>query len=533
MESGIVEAREVAIARAEACEVCFLDLAHYDIDYSNAMRLSRSLAEGLSAFPLFILGDIATVGMANPIDLRAVDQIRSRLRCEVDPVLCEPAALRRLIERAYAMAADVQGQASDPGGPGEAGWAEASLTTGKEPVVAAVNQILAQAVERGASDIHIGADEHQLHLRYRIDGALQHQQGPGIAAHDALIRRLKVIANLDLTQSRRPQDGKFRFVHGDTAIDVRLSIVPTVCGENAVLRLLTSSAALRGFGDLGMSADHVEGLESALAHPHGMLLVTGPTGSGKTTTVYTALKHLNTPERNIITIEDPVEVRMPVIRQVQVNAEIGLTFAGALRSILRQDPDVVFVGEIRDEETARIAIQAALTGHMVLTTLHTNDAAGAIPRLRDLGCPAFALNAALIGAVAQRLVRQVCRDCIVKATAEPGLARLFGIESDEGLVRGAGCGRCSSTGYRGRLGIYELLTLTDQVRAAIEAGASDSGIRSAACESGMRPMWKDGLAKARVGMTTLSEVARVSAVHGLDRAAMSPPQPSPEMRLSA
>jgi type IV pilus assembly protein PilB len=511
VQAGVLSAREVAIVRAETCEVPYLDLANYEIDFANTNLVPRATAESLCAFPLFALEGGVTVGMANPLDLRAVDQLRAVLRTEVEPVLCEPAALRRLIDRAYALAGDTVADTLARAA------ADAEQTTGKEPIVAAVNQILAQAIERGASDIHIGPDEHDLHLRYRIDGTLHTQQGPGLSAHGPLIRRLKVMANLDLTQTRRPQDGKFRFTHHDRAVDVRLSILPTVCGENAVLRLLTGSGALRGLADLGMAGDDAAEFERCLDAPHGMILVTGPTGSGKTTTVYTGLKRLNTTERNILTIEDPVEIRMPMIRQVQVNTEIGMTFAGALRSILRQDPDVVFVGEIRDDETARIAVQAALTGHLVLSTLHTNDAPGAIPRLRDLGCPGFAINAALLGVVAQRLVRRVCDQCSRPQEAEPRHAAVLGVRAGEGgFARGTGCAKCAHTGYRGRVGVYELLRMSAKVQRAIDDGADTASLRSAAQASGMRAMWVDGLEKARLGLTTLDEVARVVAVHATD-----------------
>jgi len=339
-----------------------------------------------------------------------------------------------------------------------------------------------------------------MHLRLRIDGTLHPQQGPGLSMHQGIVQRLKVMANLDLTQSRRPQDGKFRFSHNGQQVDVRLSIIPTVCGENVVMRLLTSAASIRGFTELGLPPGLRTQLEGLLDMPHGMILVTGPTGSGKTTTLYTGLKRLNIPGRNIMTIEDPVEIRMPLIRQVQTNSEIGMTFAGALRSILRQDPDVVFVGEIRDEETARIAVQAALTGHLVLSSLHTNDAAGAIARLREFGCPAFAINGALLGIVAQRLVRKVCTDCAKPAKPDPVLLARFGLTDGQGQwASGAGCARCHSQGLRGRMGVYELLKLTGSMQGLVDRGVTTRELARAATEAGMQPMHIDGLNKARLG----------------------------------
>ncbi|MBY0307226.1 MAG: GspE/PulE family protein, partial [Phycisphaerales bacterium] len=507
VEQSVLTPRQVALVRAQICEVPFVDLEHYQVDIANARRMPKSMSESLGALPLFVLEETATVGMANPLDLRAVDQLRAALKCDVEPVLCEPKALKGLIDRAYALTADAGGA--------KASGAEFNLdlTTGKEPIVAAVNQIIAQAVEKGASDVHIGPDETTLHLRYRIDGELLPQQGPALSTHAGLVQRLKVMANLDLTQTRRPQDGKFRFNHHGRAVDIRLSIIPTISGENVVMRLLTSSAAIKGFSELGLPADAAPALEQMLESPYGMILVTGPTGSGKTTTLYTALKKLNSPDRNVMTIEDPVEIRLPLIRQVQVNPEIGMTFAGSLRSILRQDPDVVMVGEIRDEETARISVQAALTGHMVLSTLHTNDAPGAIPRLRDFGCPPFAINAAVLGVVAQRLVRRVCRDCARPTPPSPAMLAHFGNDARDGAyTAGAGCARCGSTGFAGRIGVYELLRLTQPVQQVIEAGGTVHQVRAAALANGYRPMWTDGLNKAKLGMTTLNEVARVVAI---------------------
>ncbi len=524
IDAQLLTRRDAALVHAQICEVPFADLDHYAIDFKNSQRLPKSSAEGLQAMPLFILPgstgstELATVGMANPLDLRAVDQLRAVLRCDIEPVLCEPRALRSLIERAYTMAAD--GRPASSAAPADA---QADLTTGKEPIVAAVNQILAQAVERGASDVHLGPDETHLHLRFRVDGELYPQQGPALSSHPGIVQRLKVMANLDLTQTRRPQDGKFRFSHNGRAVDVRLSVIPTVCGENVVMRLLTSATSIRGFPELGLPPAALADIQEVLDEPHGMMLVTGPTGSGKTTTLYTCLKKLNQPGLNVMTIEDPVEIRMPLIRQVQANAEIGMTFAGALRSMLRQDPDVVMVGEIRDEETARIAIQAALTGHLVLSSLHTNDAPGAIPRLRDFGCPPFAINAALLGVMAQRLVRRVCRDCAKPDQPAPSLIAHFGkIAQGDGYTKGAGCARCASTGYAGRVGLYEMLRLTQPLQSAIEANAPLPELRRVAQAGGYAPMYIDGIHKARVGLTTLTEVARVVAVLETEAASTSP-----------
>ena len=526
---SLVEARTIALVRAQTSEYPFVDPANYDINFANTRLLPRAVAESIGAFPLFVVSESVTVGMANPLDLKAVDQLRSILKAEVEPVLCEPGALRNLIDRAYALTAGSRETL-----PTRAAEQAATLTTGKEPIVAAVNQIIAQGIDLGASDIHIGPDEGALHLRYRVDGGLQEMKGPGMDSHQGLVQRLKVMADLDLTVTRRPQDGKFRFTHNARQVDIRLSIIPTVCGENVVMRILSNAASIRGFGELGFPTAEIAYFEEIIERPYGMILVTGPTGSGKTTTLYTALKRLNSPERNIMTIEDPVEIRMPLIRQVPVNAEIGMTFAGALRSILRQDPDVVFVGEIRDDETARISVQAALTGHLVLSSLHTNDAAGAIPRLRDLGCPPFAINAALLSVIAQRLVKRVCADCAKTQTPDAAMLERFGLgPSDGNFVRGSGCAKCGNQGYRGRVGVYEVLRSSPALKKAVEAGAPAVTLREIALGEGMREMWMDGLNKARLGLTTLDEVAMTVAIQATEEAPSKAAITPPEMRVAA
>jgi general secretion pathway protein E len=321
------------------------------------------------------------------------------------------------------------------------------------------------------------------------------------------------MAALDVTQTRRPQDGKIKFEFLGQDFDIRFSVLPTVNGENVVMRILRHNSVISSFEELGMSGEMVSGFNEAIRKPHGIILVTGPTGSGKTTTLYTALSQLNTPDRNIMTIEDPVEVRLPMVRQTQANPEIGLSFAAALRSILRQDPDVVLVGEIRDRDTAQIALQASLTGHLVLSTLHTNDAIGAVARLRDFGIPPFAINSALLCVGAQRLVRRVCPHCAKPYTPTGEEILAYGIDPGEaaGFVLGGGCSECMNAGYKGRVGVYEILRVTPSVQRVIENEGTTNDIRDAALISGMRLMWQDGLEKARQGLTSIEELAKVRA----------------------
>jgi type IV pilus assembly protein PilB len=466
------------------------------------------VAERYCVFPLFKIDAVLTLAMDDPLNLEAMDQARQFAKCEVDAVLCDREQLRPLISRAYRLTQVNEGEQVAPA----AVAAEATADTA-QPVVAAVNQMLADAVEQNASDVHINPDEQELRLRYRIDGVLQERQGPPLSMHSGIVQRLKVMGQLDLTQTRRPQDGKFRFLHAGRTIDVRMSTVPTVCGENVVLRLLTNSQVILDYHELGVPAKMVEEIEEMIHRPYGMVLVTGPTGCGKTTTLYTILSRLNHPSRNILTIEDPVEIRLSYLRQIQVHSEIGLTFSAALRSILRQDPDVILVGEVRDHETATIALQAALTGHLVLATLHTNDAPGAVARLRDYNLPAFVINSAVLGVIAQRLVRRICQHCAAPAPVDDLLRVRFGLAKHvKGFVQGKGCARCAHTGYRGRVGLYELLSFTHQIQTLVEQGGSTKKIRERAVREGMRQMWQDGVEKAKLGQTTLEEVAKVTAV---------------------
>ena len=499
--AGATTHRTIAITRARMCEYPFVDLPAFEIDHRNAQHLPRNVAERLGVFPLFVFDQSATIAMLDPLNLQAIDTVRQVLKRDIDPVVCDSHMLKGLIARAYSLS-----QARDSDGSGIAD--EKDLTTGDEPIVAAVNQILIAAVDQGASDVHINPDENTLHLRYRVDGTLRPLQGPPKSMHGGIVQRLKVMAKLDLTQTRKPQDGKFRFSHNNQHVDIRLSTLPTIHGENVVMRLLRSALTVGSISDLNMPQQMTTWYEEAIKKPHGMILVTGPTGSGKTTTLYTALAALNSPNRNIMTIEDPVEIRLPLIRQIQVNAEVGLTFAGALRSILRQDPNVVLVGEIRDEETAKIAVQAALTGHLVLSTLHTNDAIGSLPRLSAMGVPSYAVCNALLCVVAQRLARKVCTECAVSASIDADLLEQLGLttQSTAAVRRGTGCPRCNNTGCMGRVGVFEMLRITPKVRKLIEGERPVHEIAKAAQVDGYRPMWCDGLDKVLGGLIPAEEM---------------------------
>ena len=510
VELGFVTSRQLALAKSLICEYPFVDLDAFEPQIDHSRLLQRDFAETHKVFPLFVFGEVATVAMLDPFHLPAIDGLSQALRKEIDPVIADEESLRSLIKRAYSLSG-VRGADSAVELPEEGAD---SLVT--EPIVAAVNQILDAAVRAGASDVHLSPDENELHLRFRIDGALESQQGPDRSTHAALVQRLKVMSDLDVTQTRKPQDGKFRYAHDSGPVDVRLSLLPTIHGENVVLRLLRPGREIGTLTDLGMPEGVLRRFEGMVSQPHGMVLVTGPTGSGKTTTLYTALARLNTPDRNVMTIEDPVEIRLPWIRQIQVNPGVGLTFASALRSILRQDPDVVLVGEIRDEETARIAVQASLTGHLVFATLHTNDSVGSLARLRDFEIEPFAVNSALLGTVAQRLVRRVCSACAERYTPTPVELDSLGItpRDGDGFLRPVGCGKCRNSGYAGRVGVYEIMEMTSGIQDMLEHGESIRAIRGLTVSEGMQPLLGHGIELFREGRTSLEELAKLVAMEG-------------------
>jgi type IV pilus assembly protein PilB len=380
------------------------------------------------------------------------------------------------------------------------------------PVIKIVNLILVQALKEKASDIHIEPFEKTLKLRYRVDGALVEASSPPKALQLPIASRIKILAGLDIAERRLPQDGRFRIRVSGKEVDLRISVLPTIHGEKIVIRLLDKSALSGSVAHLGMD-EHTLGIfKNAIDAPHGMILVTGPTGSGKTTTLYTVLQELNNPEYNIVTVEDPIGYQLAGVNQVAVKSDIGLDFAGALRSILRQDPDIVMIGEIRDNETADIAVKAALTGHQVLSTLHTNDAAGAITRLDDMGIEPFLISTSVILSCAQRLVRRICPNCREEFKPEPEMLVKMGIEDPETtFYHGAGCDRCKRRGYYGRAAILEVLPVTESVRRLIIKRASAAVIKAQAAAEGMKTLRVVGIDKAREGVTTLEEVCRVTS----------------------
>ncbi len=471
--------------------------------------------------PLEAEGGRLSVAMADPTDAATLDAIRAWTGLEAVPVVGEEAEILEAVERLYGTGSTtVQKILEDMGGgdveviagPAEEDADHLRDLASEAPVIRLVNLLITKAAEAGASDIHFEPFEDRLIVRTRVDGVLHEVESPPKRLQAAIVSRVKLMAKMNIAERRLPQDGRIRVRVGERGIDIRVSTVPTVFGESLVLRLLDRSRVFLDLAGLGFVGPDFARFERLIARPHGMVLVTGPTGSGKTTTLYAVLDRLNSPEKKIVTVEDPVEYQLTGVNQIQVHPKIGLTFAAGLRSIVRQDPDIILVGEIRDRETADIAVQSALTGHLVFSTVHTNDAAGAVTRLEDMGVEGFLIASAVMGIMAQRLVRRVCPDCAAPAAPDPALLRTLGADAGDaaGYRAGAGCENCSHTGFRGRIGIFELLVLDDRIRALVLSHASASAIRDAAVAAGMRTMRRDGLDKAARGLTTPAEVLRVT-----------------------
>lgn len=456
------------------------------------------------------------VAMADPLDIHAIDDLRLLTGLDIAPMLATPGDIRRLGEQSYLSRkmGDIHSQAENLDDDGDIDIGSLQDMAKEELVIQMVNLIINQAIQDRASDIHLEPFDKEFRVRYRVDGVLHEVSPPPKRFHAAVISRIKILSDMDIAERRLPQDGRMRIRTSGRLIDLRVSIIPTVWGESCVMRILDKQTAMRGLTELGMERDLFHKFRRLIQEPHGIILVTGPTGSGKTTTLYAGLSEIYSIEKKIITVEDPVEYQLNGINQIQVQPSIGLTFAGGLRSIVRQDPDVIMVGEIRDHETVEIAIQAALTGHLVFSTLHTNDAPGAVSRLLDMGAEPFLVASSLIGTMAQRLVRINCPHCREPYEEKPEVLREIGITpeeiKDKPLLRGKGCPECRGVGYRGRGGIYEMMTIDEAIRRLIIERASATVIRAQAQKSqGMLTMLQDGKGKVLQGLTTISEVLRV------------------------
>ncbi|MFA5148881.1 MAG: ATPase, T2SS/T4P/T4SS family [Candidatus Omnitrophota bacterium] len=505
----------IAKALSEELGLAFMDLSRYSIEAAAIKLVPESVCRKYTLIPVYQAGRNLTVAMADPTDEAVKDEIKGLTKLNIRPVFSPVSEIRNQIEKEYAgpakpaYMAQSPGQSAAPRKEVEELIEVASLA----PVIQVVDTLVTKAVELGASDIHLEPDQGHFYCRYRIDGILREIPELPKKYEAAIISRIKIMSNMDIAEKRLPQDGRIQTTVAGKSVDLRVSTFPTLSGENVVLRILDRSRAFLELEGLGFAPDNLKIIEKAIKRPFGMILVTGPTGSGKTTTLYAALNKVNSLDKNIMTLEDPVEYEIPRVRQSQVNTKAGLTFAAGLRSMVRQDPDVIMIGEIRDKETADIAIHAALTGHLVFSTLHTNDSASAATRLIDIGVEPFLVGTSVIAIVAQRLVRTLCPNCRKPYTPgkeELDLLGLGAIEDKAVFYKETGCRRCFETGYAGRTGIFEILALDDKMKELISRKVSSTQIHEAAVDAGMKTLRDDGTLKVKAGATTVAEVLRVT-----------------------
>ena len=516
-ELGFATETRVAQAIAESMGLAFIDIGSYDLDPAASILLSSDLMKKYSVLPVKIQDDELVVAMADPANIFAIDDLRIVTGKEIRPVVAVESDLLQAIDRFSAGQANVSDMLGDLEQSVTGGVGDEAEVVGEESAVARfMNQVIADAIRQGAGDIYIEPGETEVRVRYRIDGVCQEINRLPKKMHRQLISRLKISSGMDIAERRVPQDGRFGVVLDGKAIDFRVAVLPLVEGELAVMRLLRRDSIMMSLKDLGFLEYNMGRLLDALRLPYGAILVTGPTGSGKSTTLYAAINETNDPKSNLITVEDPVEYRLAGLSQVQVHEKAGMTFAAALRSILRQDPDKVMIGEIRDKETGTIAIEAALTGHLVLSTLHTNDAPSAITRLTEMGIEPFLSASAVTLVVAQRLCRRLCADCKEAYVPEAVALDRVGFPYEQGkvptLYKARGCKKCSGIGYRGRMGIHEVMAMSEALeRLTVENASSDELMRTAIAE-GMLTLRDDGFAKVKSGVTSIEEILRVVVV---------------------
>jgi type IV pilus assembly protein PilB len=519
LEQNAIDARQLSRAIAERYGLDHIDLSVFPVDMAAANLLPISSARRYQAVPIGFVGkETLRVAMADPANVLAADDIKmaTGLRCQM--VVADAADIESLLSRVNSLQSAVteaiaDDSASAVDADGGLGPLDAlSASADDAPVVKLVYSILGQAVNEGVSDIHFEPEQEDMRVRFRVDGVLHEAAHVPKRMVSAVVSRIKIMSELDIAERRIPQDGRVGVTVDDARVDLRVTTLPTQRGEGATIRILDTRNAMRSLDQLGMDPTAREPFEGAVRRPYGAVLVTGPTGSGKSTTLYAALAAINSVERKVITIEDPVEYQIDGVNQINVNPKAGLSFASGLRSILRADPDVIMVGEIRDGETARIAIEAALTGHLVLSTLHTNDAPGTITRLAKMGIESFLTASAIDCIVAQRLTRTLCASCKRRAVISPKSLAEAGFRTSTGMevYEAVGCSRCGNTGYRGRVGLYSVMRMTERVKDMTVNQASQAEISSVARQEGMATLREDGLAKVRAGVTSFDEVVRVT-----------------------
>lgn len=498
---------------AKQIGIQYVDFSETRPDANAIAVVPRDLAVRYTLMPVKIVDDQLVVAMADPQNVLALDDLRIITGYEITSAISTKDGIVAAVEEFYKVATTMD--QDDLGGPDEletVSLADMTEVTDEAPIVKLVNYIINKAVTDRASDIHVEPQEKDLRVRYRVDGVLHEMMRSPKSTQQAILSRFKIMADMDIAETRKPQDGHTALTIGGHQLDFRVSTLPTVYGERVVLRILRKDSIMLRLEDLGFLPGSLERFESSFRKPYGAILVTGPTGSGKSTSLYAAINVLNDPGKHILTAEDPVEYRLPGVNQVQTNVKAGLTFARALRSFLRCSPDIILVGEIRDQETAKIAIESALTGHLVLSTLHTNDAAGAVTRLTEMGVEPFLVASAVDCVLAQRLARRLCPDCKDEYKPPKQVLLDAGYAEDalpQSLWRAKGCKKCGGTGYRGRLGVHEVMLITEEIGDLTVREATAEAIRDVACEQGMLTLKQDGLEKVRMGRTSIEEIARV------------------------
>jgi type IV pilus assembly protein PilB len=516
IDLGYIKERDLVRALAEQVGLAFVDLTDYRIDAAATALLPEALCRRYRALPIGEEDGRLLVAMSDPANVYALDDIRTITGREVRPVVATSNDVEQAITKFSGMGEQVEALASEAA---EAAEDETDLTEVQAavedaPIVKLVQAIMTQAAADRASDVHIEPTEKDVRVRFRVDGVLHEVMHSPKSIQGGLISRLKVMGDLNIAEKRIPQDGRLSLRVNNRSLDLRLATLPTVYGEKIVIRILDKTNAMLQLGELGFSSRAFDRYEESFRKPYGAILVTGPTGSGKSTTLYATLNIVNNIDRHIVTVEDPVEYRLAGVNQIQVNPKAGLTFASALRSILRADPDVILIGEIRDRETAMIAVESALTGHLVLSSLHTNDAPSAITRLIEMQVETFLVGSAIDCVIAQRLARKLCEKCKEAYTPEPGELLEAGfpesrIDDLEEFFRPRGCGTCSNTGYRGRIGLYEVMPMSEEIERLTVDRASAETVKAVAIEQGMQTLREDGLDKAVSGLTSIEEIARV------------------------
>ncbi len=524
LDSGLIDDRELAAAVSRQLGLPYVDVTDVEIEAGLLKKFPPEIARQHTILPLQRRGNRLALAMVDPGDMVAIDAARFATDYDVQPVVASRDQMLTAIERFYGLEPPKKKKAKPKPAPEREEPVEeapeppkttvaAPTSTDEAPIVNFVNDLIADALDHKASDIHLESYTDRFRIRYRVDGILHEVLSPDAKYRDAIVSRLKIMANLDIAERRMPQDGAIRFDARDEPIDIRVSTAPTITGEKVALRLLRKSTINIPLEELGFTKEQLEIFSRAIGVQNGVILVTGPTGSGKTTTLYAAVKVLNDPSRNIMTVEDPVEYELDGVNQVSANSEIGLSFARALRGFLRQDPNVILVGEVRDIETANICIQAALTGHLVMSTVHTNDAVSTINRLVNMGVEPFMLAASLNTVISQRLLRRICPNCKEPITYPPELLAKFGLKPSEmeGVASfvGSGCENCLGLGYAGQVGIFEILMIDDTFRSMIGEQAGERALRDYAEDQGMQTLRQSAVQKFKRGLTTLEEIERV------------------------